>query len=572
MIQFEDIVNVFAPEYKVIKELGKGGMAIVYMAVQKSLNRTVALKVIPKSFSQDNEFRARFKHEALESAKLSHPNIITIYDTGEKYGYQYISMEYLPGLSLQQFIEQNGVFTELNFITVFIQLLDAISYAHSGGIIHRDLKSSNIIFNGNDKPIIMDFGISKSKQSSGLTVKGSFIGTLEYASPEQIESSESIDHRADIYSIGIVGYEMLSGQVPFKGSINTVINKVLNEPPKHLSSIMTLKNTNLSLAINKAIAKHPDDRFSNADEFKQNLSKLKKKRDDNEKNKVGNKYFVLVIVLLAILGGLIVTGYFYKNSIQSKENGNGYNKTENSYKDKITSSNNEFFKKYGIKLIKVRGGRFIMGNEFGDVDESPSHLVKLNDYYITDTEITVGLWNYVMFDANSNDLHSNDNNLPISNISWLDVQEFIEKLKNISKLGFRLPTEQEWEYAAKEGEFSSQKQFQFTYSGGTNPRDVAWFAENSDGKKHQIKKKKQNKLKIFDMSGNVWEYCSDVYSEEKYKNNSIEQDNESLKICIRGGSFLSNKADIRVTNRESIARNIANSQIGFRLVVSRIKQ
>ena len=139
------------------------------------------------------------------------------------------------------------------------------------------------------------------------------------------------------------------------------------------------------------------------------------------------------------------------------------------------------------------------------------------------------------------------------------------------QIGCIAPTEQEWEYAAKEGEFSSQKQFQFTYSGGTNPRDVAWFVDNSEGKKHQVKKKKQNKLNIFDMSGNVWEYCSNEYAKGEYKNNNIGQNNESLKISIRGGSFLSNKADIRVTNRESIARNIANSQIGFRLVVNEIE-
>lgn len=568
MIRFEEIKRVFSPEYDVIKEIGRGGMAIVYMAVQKSLSRTVALKVIPINFSQDLEFSARFKHEALESAKLSHQNIITIYDTGEKQGYQYISMKYLSGRSLQQRIREKGNFNEDEFINVFSQLLDALHHAHAKGIIHRDIKSSNIIFDDKNKPIIMDFGISKSKQSSGLTIKGSFIGTLEYASPEQIESSDNIDHRADIYSIGIVGFEMLSGKVPFEGSINTVISKVLNEEPRSLKSIATLNNPNLSKVIHKAISKKPSDRFNNADEFKHSLTNLQKS-NNNTKSSGNKKYINLILVLFIVLSGLIILGYYsYKNKRASHEQTLSTNPTDAPVNvNSLKKTGSLKLTDIGLEMVKISGNKFVMGNEFGDTDESPSHKVTINDFFMAKTEVTESLWDYIMSDTRTS---IKKEQIPKTNISWDNVQIFLRKLNKKTNLSFRLPTEEEWEYAAKGGIYGTKLKFPLTYSGSTNPNQVAWFNENAGGAKHTVKAKKQNQLDLYDMSGNVWEWCNDSYSKTKYMKAGGNNQNKSDEKVIRGGGFLSSKADLRTSNRDSYKKHNANDEIGFRIVASKL--
>ena len=281
------IIEVFSTKYEILEEIGRGGMATVYKAKQKNLNRIVALKVVPKEFTHDTEFVARFQREAQSAAKLNHNNIITIHDVGEIGGYPYIAMEYLAGGDLHQKIQKEGVLSEKETKKIILPIIDALGYAHYMGIIHRDIKSSNIMLGKKGRPVLMDFGIAKSTEGTKLTKTGTIIGTPEYMSPEQASGSSDVDNRSDIYSLGIVMYEMATGRVPFLADTALgVLSRVVNDyptNPKDLNAKLTDGLVNILL---KSISKQPDDRFQSCDEFAESIKtgKVEFKEPEKQEN------------------------------------------------------------------------------------------------------------------------------------------------------------------------------------------------------------------------------------------------------------------------------------------------
>jgi len=251
------------PGYKIKKELGRGGMAAVYLAVQESMARDVALKVmLPQLAASDPSFGARFLREARIVAQLSHPNIISVFDVGVSGNYHYFSMECHYGGDLKRKIK-----LRMQPQTAFVitkQLSSALSFAHSKGYIHRDIKPDNILFRHDGSVVLTDFGIAKAHDSSTqMTATGTVIGTPHYMSPEQAQGQE-LDHRADIYSIGVVLYEMLTGSVPFSGNSALSIGiKHLKEPVPSLPAELIQYQP----LINKVLAKNPDDRFQSGEDL-----------------------------------------------------------------------------------------------------------------------------------------------------------------------------------------------------------------------------------------------------------------------------------------------------------------
>lgn len=224
--------------YEIIEEIGRGGMAIVYKGIQSSLNRIVAIKVLPESFARDEEFIVRFDREAETVAQLSHPNIIQIIDRGQENKTCYFVMEYVDGLSLDRFLRERSL-TFRQMLEIALQICRALSYAHSKEIVHRDLKPSNILIAGESLRVkVADFGLVQLAQTSGelstLTQSNVAMGTIEYMAPEQRRDARNVDSRADIFSFGIILYEMFTGQLPvghFKrpGEINPEIPRTLDE-------------------------------------------------------------------------------------------------------------------------------------------------------------------------------------------------------------------------------------------------------------------------------------------------------------------------------------------------------
>jgi len=230
------------PGYKILKKIGKGGMARVFVAIQEAVGRTIALKILPKQLAKDKSFAKLFLREA-NCGVLNHPNIITIYDAGETDNHLYIAMEYLQGGDLKQKIKHR--LSQEEIINIITKLSEALAYAHSKGFIHRDIKPGNIIFNEDKQPILADFGIARAISFSDQTIiDGMVLGTPHYSSPEQA-SNKNVDHRTDLYSLGVVYYEMLTGKKPFIA--DTPYALIFKHRKRHhRNSIADSNNTSLS--------------------------------------------------------------------------------------------------------------------------------------------------------------------------------------------------------------------------------------------------------------------------------------------------------------------------------------
>jgi serine/threonine protein kinase len=253
-------------EYELEKELGRGGMAVVYKARDKTLEREVAIKVLPFSLSFDAEFVERFQREARTAGKLEHPNIIPIYRVGRSGRVIYFVMKFIRGKSLSAVIESRGAMPVPEIKRMLIEAARALGYAHKHGIVHRDIKPDNIMFDELGQAIVTDFGIAKAQSGARLTGTGMSIGTPHYMSPEQARA-QNLDGRSDVYSLGVVAYQCLTGHVPFDGedSFSIGYKHIMEELPT--PALETADQRELFSVIQKMMAKKPDDRFQTAEEM-----------------------------------------------------------------------------------------------------------------------------------------------------------------------------------------------------------------------------------------------------------------------------------------------------------------
>ncbi len=264
--------TTLAGKYKISEVLGRGGMGIVYKAEDTKLKRSVALKFLPPELIHDEEAKVRFVLEAQAAAALSHPNICTIHEIDEEENESFIAMEYVEGQTLKAKIEKDPL--ELDeAINISIQVAEGLEEAHKKGIIHRDIKSANIMVTDKGQAKVMDFGLAKVKGASLLTREGTTLGTVAYMSPEQAQGKE-VDPRSDIWSLGVVIYEMLSGKLPFIGDREaSVLYSVVHEEPKPLKEIKRDLPPEMQQIINHALKKRPESRYSSAAEMLKDLRK-----------------------------------------------------------------------------------------------------------------------------------------------------------------------------------------------------------------------------------------------------------------------------------------------------------
>jgi len=252
--------------YKILEELGRGGMGVVYKAEDTKLKRTVALKFLPSTLTADSEARHRIVREAQAAAGLSHPNICTIHEIGEAEDQVFISMEYVEGESLKDRIGSGPLKLGV-VIDIATQVAQGLHEAHEKGIVHRDIKPANIMVTPQGRAKIMDFGLARSSEQTRLTKDHSTLGTIAYMSPEQT-AGEDVDDRTDIWSLGVVLYEMTAAQLPFKGDYEqAVIYSILNEDPEPLTALRTGVPMDLERIVWKLLAKDPADRYQHVDEI-----------------------------------------------------------------------------------------------------------------------------------------------------------------------------------------------------------------------------------------------------------------------------------------------------------------
>ena len=258
--------------YKINEKLGEGGMGEVYLADDLKLDRKVAIKFLPEHLTKDKDNVERFEMEAKAAASLNHPNIVTIHDVIEEDDQICIVMEHVDGKSLREVINEYNLGLDKT-IDVISQLSEGLSKAHKAGIVHRDIKPENIIIDQDARVKILDFGLAKLKGVSKLTKETSTLGTIHYMSPEQLQGKE-VDNRSDIWSLGVVLYELLTGEVPFTGDYEQAVSyAILNENLKPVVHKDTPEE--LIRIIEKCLTKNPDDRYQNAFAIKDDLSLLK---------------------------------------------------------------------------------------------------------------------------------------------------------------------------------------------------------------------------------------------------------------------------------------------------------
>jgi eukaryotic-like serine/threonine-protein kinase len=267
------INTLFDGRYRIIRKLGAGGMANVYLAEDQELGRRVAIKILNDRHANDDQFVERFRREAKNAAGLSHPNIVSIYDRGEAEGTYYIAMEYLDGRSLKELIVGRGPAPVHVAIDYTRKILDALRFAHRNGIVHRDIKPHNVIVDAEGRVKVTDFGIARAGTSQ-MTEVGSIIGTAQYLSPEQAKGAP-VDQTSDLYSVGIVLYELLTGKVPFTGdSPVEIAMKHISAIPEPPSSIRPDIPEDLDLVVLRALAKTPEERYPSAEEMDKDLARV----------------------------------------------------------------------------------------------------------------------------------------------------------------------------------------------------------------------------------------------------------------------------------------------------------
>jgi serine/threonine protein kinase len=256
--------------YQNLELIGRGGMAEVYKSTNPTTGKLVAIKILPKALASETEFRQRFTREAQVVSQLEHPNIVRIFDSGEQDGQHYMVMEYLTGNDLNQLIKNNGRLSLAQALPLIQQIASALDYAHMQGFVHRDIKPSNVLLDSDStRAVLTDFGIAKVNNAhTVMTVTGYMLGTFDFIAPEQIQEASNVDGKADIYALGVMVYQMLTGELPFKHvNPGALLIAHLNQPAPDACEIQTDIPYHISSAIQQAMAKNPEERFATAEEF-----------------------------------------------------------------------------------------------------------------------------------------------------------------------------------------------------------------------------------------------------------------------------------------------------------------
>lgn len=560
--------------YQIEKVLGQGAFGITYLvntivSMQGQLGTIrTGVKVALKEFfmhkemkreggelieiSPDSKVKAyaeKFRKEAQKLASLTHPNIVRVLEVFEANNTIYYSMEYLPGGSLNDYVNKRDGLPEREAIKCIRQIGSALLYLHTNKMLHLDVKPANIMRSDTTGALkLIDFGLAKRYVDNGDPESSASLGsgTTGYAPLEQADASNEMEFSPsiDVYALGATYYKLLTAHVP--DSAVDVLNSGLSTMPLVKKNVSQKSIDAIKAAMEPLKAK----RLPNVQEF---LDMLPRVDDDTifyEKKERKLKKRWLVAVLLTVLI-LLPSAYFLF-----------FVKRKNTPLQVAA-----FEKALNMEMVRVEGGTFMMGSDsvsdpMADSDERPLRKVNLSTFYIGRYEVTLRQWDAVM--RHTTDGSSKNADFPVHNITWDDVERFIDRLNEETGREYRLPTEAEWEYAARGGRHAEE----YAYSGGKQPEPVAWFAENSNRTVHRVGGLQPNALGLYDMSGNVWELCSDYYGPYDTLDVKDPQGPEQgVYHVMRGGSCNSSPQSCRVTFRQDNSLMSGDAVVGFRLVL-----
>ena len=616
-------------DYRIIRPLGQGGFGITYLAEQVGLGRRVVIKeffmrdycdrdssstriTMGTSGARDTvaSFLRKFLKEARNIASLRHANIIAIHDVFEENDTAYYVMEYHSGGSLGSLVS-NGALSEERALRYIRQVASAVRYIHLKHIMHLDIKPENILIDEDDNVVLIDFGLSKGYDNSGMQTSTTPVGISHgYAPIEQYTPGGvgEFSPATDIYSLGATLFTLFTGKVPRSAMETMNTGYIVEELALHHISQQYVD------AIVKSFSFIKENRPQSVDEFlslldavPQSVSRIapqpasqvapqpvsqvapqpasqvapqpasqvvsqpasqvnsQPKKPFNWKPLVG----IIAAILCIIFAGVGINECNdYRDEQQRldaiRDSIAAADKKRNAFETKIFNVNGIEF-----TMVPVEGGTFNMGSNDGDSDEKPVHSVTLSDYYIGETEVTQELWEAVM-GSNPSDFKGDKN--PVEMVSYNDCIDFINKLNTFlagqlpDGRKFRLPTEAQWEFAARGG--NKGKNNNNKYSGSNSIDDVAWYRDNSGGRTHPVKQKQPNELGLYDMTGNVWEWCSDWYGKDYYSQspkNNPEGPSDGWRRVLRGGCRSSSAQGYRVAFRISCTPDDGGYYIGLRL-------
>lgn len=568
-------------KYVVECKLGAGGFGITYKARQAGLDKIVCIKeyflagrcvrngatcaisIQGGSTELYDKYREAFVREARLLATLHHPNIVEVVDVFDENNTSYMVMEYINGRSLQSIVEKGGPLKWPEAVNYIAQVANAAGYIHRRNILHRDIKPDNVMVTDDFKAILIDFGSARHYEHDKTQAHTAML-THGYAPTEQYTTNSRKGSYTDIYAIGATLYFVLTGKVPLESAAR--LTEKMREPKEWNPSIPEEGNR----TILKAMQIRPENRHQNIDDFMADLRNLKPSKLVDESIGAGNKKWIKIAVALAIVA--VVCGvaaiFLFKDNKKTKTN------TETIVIDNRPYTTESFGVDY--PMIYVEGGTFTMGNNEMNEDECdcPEHEVSLSGYYIGQFEVSRKLWKEIMgYDPSEDeiDMGLSDEEikkLPVVNITHQEAMEFAEKLSKKTGHKFSLPTEAQWEYAARGG--NKSKGYYYAGYNVDNDDDI-WY--NEDHLRAADNENCKNELYLCNMSGNAAEWCLDSYDDsfyEKAKFNNPANIDYSVDKVVRGGSIASKEnSKVSVYYRDWQDEEEGASYIGLRLVVNK---
>jgi formylglycine-generating enzyme required for sulfatase activity len=537
-------------QYVVGRVLGNpGGFGITYLCWDTVLRTRVAIKeFLPREYAMRETDRLSvtahtgkdrenfqfglqaFLEEARTVAKLVHPNIVRVKTYLEQNHTAYLVMEYYEGLSVAEYVrQQGGRIPEKSAVGIMQFVLDGLRHVHENGYLHRDVKPANIYMTKRGQVILLDFGAARcalGEHSRSLSV----VVSSGYSPFEQYRSNGKQGPWTDVYACGATLYYLVTGQTP-----PTAVDRTDEDDPALLIPPLQLSpglSPQVGRAIQNALTLKASDRPQNTTKF------LK----------------MLTGVTLSPMPGFTPQPEHSpkpKPSPIPSPKPTHVQKPADTWTEPIT----------GMIFVWVPGGCYMMGDGKGNNDEKPVHEVCVDGFWMGQTEVTQGQWQRVK-ESNPSYFKKGDN-YPVEQVSWEDAGEYIWKLNGMGNVKFRLPSEAEWEYTARSGGKAEK------YSGGSDLDGVAWYFNNSGDSTRPVRTKKSNGLGIYDMSGNVWEWCEDVYIADIYnrsdKKNFVYHFGGPDRV-LRGGSWRSVPSYVRCAVRFYGGPSSRGSFVGFRLL------
>jgi serine/threonine-protein kinase len=545
--------------YHIDALLGTGGMGAVYEATQVQLDRRVAVKVLLRSVAGRAAALARFQREALAIARLRHPNIVALYDFGvDTEAGAFFVMERLGGASLREELERRGRFEVAPAVDVAMQMLSAIQAAHDAGIVHRDLKPANVFLEpGADGPAVkvLDFGIAKLQEDDqDLTETGTSIGTPAYMSPEQCEGGR-VDGRADVYSAGAILYEMLAGRQLFKAVPPLALMfKQVNAAPDPLEEVAPWVPRPLAAVVMRMLAKRPEDRFSTAAECAAALAEAAAAPAPGPRPIV--RRTVPWAAALAVAALALGANAFWREPPPSPQAPVAAAAT--------APPPPELF-------ALIPGGRVTLGRDRGEADESPAWQTVLEPYYLARHEVTNREYlEFVLATGHrrpkdwNGTFRAGTDDYPVTNVSWDDAATYCSWRSLRDQITYRLPTEAEWEHAAR-GDDTRVFPWGDAWDGtlanadrqpGTgSPLPVNQAPNNTTD---------QSPFGVFALAGNVGEWTASSFAPYPGSTYRLKTDDTDSKI-LRGGSYNLKPNSARTSYRNWQLRDFTALDVGFRL-------